>query len=110
LAKIRTLLQSLRKTYMRISNQDIFHIAKLARLKISEQEADGYASSLTEIISLVSEMKEIDTQDIEPMAHPQDVSLRLRDDCVTEVDQRSEFQQVAPQTESGLYLVPKVLE
>ena len=95
---------------MSISNQDVFHIARLARLRIDDAEADRYAQSLSEILQLVEQMNEVNTQDILPMAHPQDVSLRLRADEVTEPNQRDQFQQVAPKTESGLYLVPKVIE
>ena len=95
---------------MSISNQDVTHIARLARLRIDESEAATYANTLSEILNLVEQMNEIDTAVIEPMAHPQDVSLRLRPDVVTESNQRDEFQAIAPSTEAGLYLVPKVIE
>jgi aspartyl-tRNA(Asn)/glutamyl-tRNA(Gln) amidotransferase subunit C len=59
---------------------------------------------------LIEEMNAVDTSGIGPMAHPQDVGLRLREDNVTETDRRTEFQGIAPATEGGLYLVPRVLE
>ena len=55
-------------------------------------------------------MQKVDTEGIEPMSHAQDVTLRLRDDVVTEPNQRELFQSIAPQVEGGLYLVPKVIE
>ena len=55
-------------------------------------------------------MEAVDTEGVKPMAHPQDITQRLRDDEVTETDQRDKFQKIAPLTESGLYLVPKVLD
>jgi len=55
-------------------------------------------------------MNAVDTKTVAPMAHPQDAALRLRDDRVTEPDQRDKFQNIAPATEAGLYLVPKVIE
>ena len=59
---------------------------------------------------LVEQMNTVDTDSIEPMAHPRDVALRLRDDQVTERDQREEFLEIAPASERGLYLVPRVIE
>ena len=82
----------------------------LARLAISDAEAQEYSASLSEIFDLVAQMNEVDTTGIEPMAHPQDISQRLRDDVVTAENQRDKFQSIAPATEEGLYLVPRVLE
>jgi aspartyl-tRNA(Asn)/glutamyl-tRNA(Gln) amidotransferase subunit C len=65
---------------------------------------------LSNILSLVEEMQAVDTTGIEPMAHAQDVVLRLRNDVATETDRRAAYQAVAPQVEAGLYLVPKVIE
>ena len=61
-------------------------------------------------LSLIEEMQAVDTRGIEPMAHAQDLAQRLRADCVTESNRREAFQAVAPETEAGLYLVPKVIE
>ncbi len=55
-------------------------------------------------------MQAVDTEGVDPMAHAQDVMLRLREDAVTEPDQHAKFQAIAPQVDGGLYLVPKVIE
>ena len=65
---------------------------------------------LNEIFALIEEMQAVDTKGVEPMAHAQDLAQRLRDDRVTEENRRDAFQAVAPETEAGLYLVPKVIE
>ena len=62
------------------------------------------------ILAMVDAMAAVDTAGVEPMAHPQEVMQRLREDVVTEADQRSLFQAIAPQVEGGLYLVPQVIE
>ena len=95
---------------MSISGEQIQYIARLARLKTDSEEAGFYAEQLTRIMDLVEEMNKIDTDGIEPMAHPQDTALRLRADEVTEENLREEYQNIAPATEDGLYLVPKVIE
>lgn len=95
---------------MAISGDEVQRVAHLARLRIdSEQEAE-YAAELTKILELVERMDSVDTKGVEPMAHPQDIELRLRPDEVTEPDRREQFQAIAPETEQGLYLVPKVVE
>ena len=95
---------------MSISPEDVLKIANLARLKISKEEVEKYAVDLSNILSLVDQMNAVDTKDIEPMAHPQDVTQSLREDIVTETNQRDKFQTIAPRAEKGLYLVPKVIE
>ena len=67
-------------------------------------------AQLSNILGLVEQMQAVDTTGVAPMAHAQDVSLRLREDRVTETDQHQAFQAIAPQVEAGLYLVPKVIE
>jgi aspartyl-tRNA(Asn)/glutamyl-tRNA(Gln) amidotransferase subunit C len=93
-----------------LTQSDVERIAHLARLEIDERQSKVFCDSLSQILALIEEMNAVDTSGIEPMAHPQDVGLRLREDHVTETDQRTEFQGVAPATEDGLYLVPKVIE
>jgi aspartyl-tRNA(Asn)/glutamyl-tRNA(Gln) amidotransferase subunit C len=85
-------------------------IAHLARLAIDDQEAERYARDLSNILNLVEQMNAADTHGATPMAHPLHMAQRLRPDAVTENDQREEFQRIAPLTEDGLYLVPKVIE
>ncbi|MES9965689.1 MAG: Asp-tRNA(Asn)/Glu-tRNA(Gln) amidotransferase subunit GatC [Sedimenticola sp.] len=95
---------------MSLQRSDVEKIAHLARLGVSEGELDSVASDLSNILDLVEQMSAVDTAGVVPMAHPLHMVQRLREDAVTEVDQRDHFQSVAPQTEEGLYLVPKVIE
>ena len=95
---------------MSLNLADVKRIAHLARIAVEEDEMPGYLQQLSNILSLVEEMQAVDTTGIEPMAHAQDVVLRLRNDVATETDRRAAYQTVAPQVEAGLYLVPKVIE
>ena len=95
---------------MALTPQDIRKIANLARLHIDESEVEQYQHDLSRILEFVEQMNRVDVGDIEPMAHPQDLAQRLRIDQVTETDQRDKFQSIAPATQDGLYLVPKVIE
>lgn len=95
---------------MSLSIDDVQRIAKLARIRVNEAEAAGYQTQLNGIFGLIEAMQAVDTTGIEPMSHAQDLAQRLRADAVTEPDRRQAFQAVAPQTENGLYLVPKVIE
>jgi aspartyl-tRNA(Asn)/glutamyl-tRNA(Gln) amidotransferase subunit C len=95
---------------MSLDREQVQKIAHLARLAITEAEAKAYAESLSRILALIEQMQAVNTDGVEPMAHPNDAGLRLRDDRVSEPDQRGKFQQIAPATEAGLYLVPKVIE
>jgi len=95
---------------MSISPEEVLKIANLARLQIKPDEVEQYATDLSSIINLVEQMNAIDTKDIQPMAHPLDATQRLREDKVTEENQRDKFQAVAPSAKKGLYVVPKVIE
>lgn len=95
---------------MSLEKADIEKIAHLARLQIEEQDIPEYARNISSILELVEQMNSVDTNGITPMAHPLDVAQRLRADVVSEGDQREKFQAIAPATENGLYLVPKVIE
>ncbi|MGI9303469.1 MAG: Asp-tRNA(Asn)/Glu-tRNA(Gln) amidotransferase subunit GatC [Gammaproteobacteria bacterium] len=95
---------------MSLGSSDIKKIAHLARIAVSEEDIDVYARELSRILDLVEQMNAVDTDDIEPMAHPLDVTQRLRPDEVTEPNERDELQKLAPNAEAGLYLVPKVIE
>jgi len=95
---------------MTLTLDDVKRIAHLARIEIEPHEATQVLAQLTGIFRLIEEMQAVGTDGVEPMAHAQDVMLRLRDDAVTAADQRALFQSIAPQVESGLYLVPKVIE
>ena len=95
---------------MSLSLDEVRHIAKLARLELAPGELEATQAKLNGIFSLIEEMQAVDTAGVEPMSHPQELATRLRPDIVTETDRRDAFQKVAPQTEAGLYLVPKVIE
>jgi len=95
---------------MSISKAEIEKIASLSRLKVSEAEAAQLTERIGNILAMVDTMQAVDTSGIEPMANPMDASQRLRADKVTETNQRERFQQIAPATEDGLYLVPRVIE
>ncbi len=95
---------------MSLEKEDVEKIAHLARLQIEAQEIPEYARNLSSILSLVEQMSSVDTTGITPMAHPLEVAQRLRADVVTEGNQREKFQAIAPATENGLFLVPKVIE
>jgi len=95
---------------MSLSTQDVEKVARLARLAMNEKEIESARSQLSGIFDLIAEMQAVDTKGIAPMSHAQDVSQRLREDKVTETNQREAFQAIAPQVEGGLYLVPQVIE
>ena len=95
---------------MSLSIDDVKRIAKLARIRVSEDEAAGYQTQLNGIFGLIEAMQAVDTAGVEPMSHAQDLAQRLRPDAVTEPNRREAFQAIAPQVEDGLYLVPKVIE
>lgn len=95
---------------MSISSEDVRRLAQLAALGIDEHESQRVAHQLNDVFKLIERMSAIDTQHIQPMSHPQDIGLRLRDDLVTATNQRDEFLRPAPKTEAGLFLVPRVIE
>ena len=95
---------------MALDKRDVENIAHLARLAISEEDIPAYAENLSNILTLVEQMSAVDTGGVEPMAHPLEMAQRLREDAVTEANQREHFQQHAPAVENGLFLVPKVIE
>ena len=95
---------------MSLSTQDVEKVARLARLAMTPAEIETARSQLSGIFGLIEEMQAVDTKGIEPMSHAQDVAQRLREDKVTETNQREPFQAIAPQVEGGLYLVPQVIE
>jgi aspartyl-tRNA(Asn)/glutamyl-tRNA(Gln) amidotransferase subunit C len=86
------------------------NVAHLARLALDEDDVPGYADELSSILDMVGRLSEADTAAVTPMAHPLEAVQRLRDDKVTEADQRAAFQNQAPAVEDGVYLVPRVIE
>jgi aspartyl-tRNA(Asn)/glutamyl-tRNA(Gln) amidotransferase subunit C len=95
---------------MTISTQDIENIANLARLHLDKAEEAEVTDSIISILSLIDQMQSVDTDNVEPLAHATNASQRLRDDVVTETDQRDALQSISPSVEKGLFLVPKVIE
>lgn len=95
---------------MALTNDDIVYIAKLANLQLAETQVDQYKRELSQILEFVEQMNRVNVDHVEPMAHPQEMMQPMREDVVTEVDQRAKFQAIAPVTQNGLYLVPKVIE
>jgi aspartyl-tRNA(Asn)/glutamyl-tRNA(Gln) amidotransferase subunit C len=93
-----------------LSLDQIAKIAELARLELSATDAAALQQELNGILAMVDRMQTVDTRAIEPMSHPQQAMQRLREDDVTERDLREKHQAIAPATEDGLYLVPKVIE
>ncbi len=99
---------------MALTPQDVSRIAHLARLELSAAEQASLLPQLNGFFGIVEQMSAVDTSGVEPLYTPlsavQEVSLRLRDDAVTETDQRTLNQRSAPAVEDGLFLVPKVIE
>ena len=93
-----------------LTADDVNKIAYLARLGIDAKDVDSYVRDLSGILDLVAQMSDVDTENVQPMAHPLDQTQRLRADNVSEQDGRELFQTLAPEVEAGLYLVPKVIE
>jgi aspartyl-tRNA(Asn)/glutamyl-tRNA(Gln) amidotransferase subunit C len=95
---------------MTLKTEDVRNIAHLARLHIDETDIEQYVTDLSSILELVDEMNQVDSSGVVPLANPLDATQRLRDDEVTETDERDKFQGIAPDVEQGFYRVPKVIE
>lgn len=99
---------------MALTSYDIDRIANLARLELSPAESERMLTQLNGFFGIVEKMQAVDTSGIQPLAHPvaaiEDVSLRLRDDLVTDSNNREANMQNAPAAEKGYFLVPKVIE
>ena len=94
---------------MSLNSADIKRIAHLARIEVSDTEAEATLTKLKGILGLIEQMQAVDTTGIVPMSHSQNVTQRLREDVVTETNERELFQSIAPAIKDGLYLVPKVI-
>ena len=95
---------------MSLDAAEIKKIAHLARLGINAEDIPEYSRNLSDILAFVEQLNAVDTTGVEPLAHPLEATQRLRADEVTETNNRDSFQQVAPETEAGLFLVPQVIE
>jgi aspartyl-tRNA(Asn)/glutamyl-tRNA(Gln) amidotransferase subunit C len=100
---------------MSLDLSDVKRLARLAQLDLNDDQAARTLDKLNGIFALVEQMRAVDTAGIEPLNHPiaalqADLSLRLREDAVTEPNRRDDYQRAAPATQDGLYLVPRVIE
>ena len=95
---------------MAIASSDIAKLAHLARIAVSDDEVVQVTERISDVLNLVDQLQAVDTTGVKPMAHPLDATQRPRADQVTEPNQREHFQAIAPATEDGLYLVPRVIE
>ena len=95
---------------MSLTLQDIDRLAELARIRFDGDEKADLLDKLNQVFDVIEALRAVDTDGVEPMTHPQAEPLRLRDDVVTERDEREANQAHAPSVEDGLYLVPRVVE
>jgi aspartyl-tRNA(Asn)/glutamyl-tRNA(Gln) amidotransferase subunit C len=95
---------------MSLTRDDVYRIAHLARIEINEAQANATLAQLNDIFAMIEKMQRVNTDGIEPMSHPLGGSQRLREDRVTEQDQRAASLRNAPAQADGLFLVPRVVE
>ncbi len=95
---------------MTLNENQILHLGRLARIRLEDGDLAALAGQFEGILGLIGRLQAVDTSGVEPLAHPLEVRQPLREDRVTEQDQRALFQSLAPQAEEGLYLVPRVIE
>ncbi len=95
---------------MLIGQKEVEIISKLAAISVTSSEVDAVAEKLSNILDLFSQMEAVNTEGVQPMAHPLDQVQRLREDLVTEIDQHEKYQKLAPASEGAMYLVPQVIE
>ena len=95
---------------MSISEQDMARVAELARIRLDDATVADVTRRIRDILAMIDQMQTVNTDHVLPKANPLDATQRLRDDEVTESDQRGRFLAIAPATEDGLYLVPRVIE
>ena len=95
---------------MSLDNKEVCQIAYLSRLQVEEDSLESITADLNNILNLVEQLSQLDTDSVEPMAHPIKMTQRLREDEVTEKDQSESFQSIAPKIGKSHYLVPTVIE
>ena len=95
---------------MKVTNEVVEKIAELAQLQIPKSDFDAVVENMGRILDLVEEIQSVDTTGVEPMANPLDATQTLRPDTVTDQNQRLLYQEIAPATQDGYYLVPKVID
>ena len=95
---------------MSFKKSEIAYISSLSKLKMEDIEIDNFTRQISDILEMIQQLEKINTDDIEPMAHPLNMSQRLRMDLVTEENQRDLYQENAVEFEQGFYKVPKVID
>ena len=95
---------------MDVTEEVVRNIAELAQLKVDDADLKQLTKGMLNILALADQMQTINTEGVEPVSNPLDASQKLRPDAITEGNQRELFQSIAPATEAGLYLVPRVVE
>jgi aspartyl-tRNA(Asn)/glutamyl-tRNA(Gln) amidotransferase subunit C len=95
---------------MSLSPEQVEQVAHLARLSLPSEKVEPYARQLSNILEMVGQLSNVNTDNVAPMAHPLDMVQRLRADAVTEPNRRDDYQAIAPAVDNGLFLVPKVIE
>jgi len=95
---------------MKVDKDVVEVVANLDKLRLDERDIETMIERMSRVLDLAEQIQEVDTDGVEPMAHPLDAVQRLREDRVTETDRHERYQAVAPETEGGLYLVPRVVE
>ena len=95
---------------MSVKKSEIAYISSLSKLKMEDAEMENYTRQISEILEMIQQLEKVDTNDIEPMAHPLNMKQRLRLDLVTEENRRELYQKNAVVSEEGFYKVPKVIE
>jgi aspartyl-tRNA(Asn)/glutamyl-tRNA(Gln) amidotransferase subunit C len=95
---------------MTIKKSEIAYISSLSKLKMEDAEMDNYTRQISDILKMIQQLEKVDTDDIEPMAHPLNMKQRLRVDVITEENHRELYQKNAVEFEEGFYKVPKVID
>lgn len=95
---------------MSLTEEHIVRLARLAQIALDPSDRARAITDLKRIIEMVDAMRSVDTEGVEPLAHPLDATQRLRDDVVAEAPNRDAYQAIAPLVDRGLYLVPRVIE
>ena len=95
---------------MSIKKSEIAYISSLSKLKMEDIEIDNFTRQISDILEMIQQLEKVNTDDIEPMAHPLNMNQRLRMDVVTEENQRDLYQENAVEFEQGFYKVPKVID
>lgn len=95
---------------MSIEKQDVTHVARLARLAVSDEQSEELATELSNILEIIATLEQADVEGVAPLTNPLDMTQRLRPDHVNEDDQRTLLMQNAPQQTDGFFLVPRVID